>query len=294
MLVHQTPRKGIAILALAALCLITPVCGTSLFGQRQLVAPKLNLPASKIVGIGLNVHSEQLPVDKIKAIGIQWVRIDLGKGLTMSQVKALVAHYRDFGQLWTDHQQVADPVSSARMLLEAGVTDIEVYNEPEQAHITPVAYAKMFQDIRKAVDGRARLYGPSIGTWDQAKHYLNDCIDGGMKPDVLSFHGYIQNDAIQLAAWAADAKKYGIPVAISEIGYPDYLGTVPYRAKMHKNMGQLFVETKNALAGTPWCYYDGPNPTGDGNTGLFDWKAHEGFTQPNQNYNDIVSALARG
>lgn len=281
-------------MALAALCLITPVCGTSLFGQRSLTAPKLNLPASKIVGVGLNVHSEMLPIDKIKAIGIQWVRIDLGKGLTMSQVKALVSHYRDFGQLWTDHQQVADPVSSARMLLSAGITDIEVYNEPEQAHIAPAAYAKTFVDIRKAVDGRARLYGPSIGTWDQAKRYLHDCIDGGMKPDVLSFHGYIQNDSTQLAAWAANAKSYGIPVVISEIGYPDYLGAVPYRAKMHKNMGELFVETKNALRDTPWCYYDGPNPTGDGNTGLFDWKDHVGFAQPNQNYNDIVAALARG
>ncbi|HVT11387.1 MAG TPA: glycosyl hydrolase [Fimbriimonadaceae bacterium] len=292
MFVHPTSRKGIALLALLALCLVTPVCGTSLFGQRRLSAPKLSLPESKIVGIGLNVHSERMPIDKLKAIGIKWVRIDLGRGMPPSAVRGLVSHYRDFGQLWTDHQEGPDPIAAAKELLDAGVTEIEVYNEPEQAHISPTDYARTFQQIRAVVNGRARLYGPSIGTWDQAKRYLNDCIDAGMRPDVLTFHGYLQNNSAQLSTWAADAKGYGLPVVVSEIGYPIRLGAVPYRDKMHKSMGPLFIETRDALRDTPWCLYDGPNPAGDNDTGLFDWDGH-GFNKPNRNYDDIVAALAR-
>lgn len=260
--------------------------------QRRLTAPRLDLPASRIHGIGLNCHGERLPLDKIKAIGIEWVRLDLSKGLPLDQIRSLKEYYRDFGQLWIDHQETHDAVGSARLLIEAGVTDIEVYNEPEQDHIPPASYAKTFQAVRQAVAGRARLYGPSVGTWTAAKYYVNESIDAGMRPDALSFHGYLPRSATELAEWVDDARKYGLPVVVSELGFPTYLGALPYRVSMKDSIGVLYRKTRDAMSGKPWCFYDGPNPEGDNDSGLFDWDGRA-FTKPNHNYRDIVAALSK-
>jgi len=53
---------------------------------------------------------------------------------------------------------------------------------------------------------------------------------------------------------------------------------------MSDSLGRLFVKTRDALHGTPWCWYDGPNPAGDYDCGLFDVK-------PNKNYQDVLKAI---
>jgi len=254
----------------------------------KLTPRKASLPASRIVGIGINCHAEMLPVDDLKAIGISWVRLDEpGPDNTYDRIKPLVDHYREFGQLWCIPQTARDPAAVARTMLAAGITEIEVFNEPDFGGIPAKDYVKAFQSVRKAVGNSARLYGPELCTWETYRYYLDDCARLGFQPDVLTFHGYHQGTAPHLAQWVNEAKSYGLPVVVSEVGFPNYLGPMAYRIKMTESLGTLFVKTRDALKGTPWCWYDGPNPPGDYDCGLFD----DG--KPNRNYREVQAAIAK-
>src|SRR5579862_1634924 len=141
--------------------------------QLTLSAPKNSLPPSRIAGIGINCHSESLPVDDLKAIGVSWVRIDVPGGpSTFGRIKPLVDHYRDFGQLWVLPQSAGDVGQAAKVLVAAGVTEIEVFNEPDLNGITPSSYVRSFRAVRQAVGASARLYGQSLCTWLDRKSYL--------------------------------------------------------------------------------------------------------------------------
>jgi len=272
-----TVGAAIAVTGLAALC-----------QHPKLSPPKNSLPPSRIVGIGINCHAEMLPVADLKAIGVSWVRLDEpGSNNTYDRIKPLVDYYRDFGQLWVLPQTVSDPAQVAETMVAAGATEIEVFNEPAFGKIPASDYVKAFQSVRKAVGSAARLYGPALCTWETYRYYLDECARLGFQPDVLTFHGYHQQTAEHLAEWVKEARSYGLPVVVSEVGFPNYLGPMAYRVKMTDSLGTLFVKTRDALKGTPWCWYDGPNPPGDYDCGLFD----EG--KPNENYRDVQAAIAR-
>lgn len=244
--------------------------------------------------MGLNCHGERLPVEDIRALGFSWVRLDLpGNQYTLERLRSLVAYYRDFGQLWILPQTAPDPQETARVMADAGITEIEVFNEPDLNRISAPTYASVFKAIQAAVVGKVRLYGPSLCTWSSRRSYLDACLDRGVKPDVLTFHGYHQQTPQRLAQWVGEAKSYGLPVVVSELGYPYYLGDMAYRARMRDTLGDLFVKTRNALKGTPWCWYDGPNPSIRENSGIFQFDPKRGYSA-NGNFREIRDALARG
>ncbi|MFI5386135.1 MAG: glycosyl hydrolase [Fimbriimonadales bacterium] len=283
------PYRQLLILS-GALALVATICGMVLARQHPRLTPQpTSLPTSRIAGIGLNCHAERLPIADIKSIGISWVRLDLqGNQYTPDKLKGLVGYYRDFGQLWILPQTARDRIETAKTMIAAGITEIEVFNEPDRTNITPESYAGIFQKIRAAVAGRARLYGPDVGT--QSTDYLDGCIRHGAQFDVIAIHGYNQKSFPSLTNWTAGIKDYGVPVAVTELGFPTYLGKMPYRVKMRDSLGTLFLKTKNALEDTPWCWYDGPNPADDNDSGMFDWVPNRGYV-PNRNYRSIRAAL---
>ncbi len=277
----------------AGVCVFLLVCGMALARKPQrLVAPPNSLPASRIVGTGLNCHGERLPISDLKAIGITWVRLDLpGSEYTSAKLKGLVAYYHDFGQLWILPKSVADTRRTAKLMVQAGITEIEVFNEPELDRIPASSYVDSFRAVRDEVGASARLYGPCICTWLQ-RSYLEDCVQHGLVPDAITFHGYHQQTPERLASWVGEAKSYGLPVVVSELGFPNYLGSMAYRVRMRDSIGALFVKTRDAMKDTPWCWYDGPNPVGDYDCGLFDGGSDTGY-HPNKNYRDVRSAISR-
>ncbi len=291
---HAPRSRSFLVLSLAvALGLVAPVCGKMTARQRKLSPPKVQAPASKIVGFGLNCHAERLPLDKLRALGVKWVRLDTG-GLKLDDLPGLVDYYKDFGQMWTDHQMTHNPVGFARKLVDCGVSDIEVYNEPEQNGISPSEYAREFRAVRNAVGTRARLYGPAVGNWPGNKGYLNACLDAGMLPDVISFHGYDESRPEDFNDWVSDARRYGVPVVITELAFPDYNGPAPYRIRMNDSLESLVVRTHSAVSATAWCFYDGPNPDNNNDNGIFDYnpRTHR-FDIPNAHYQSLLRATSR-
>ena len=296
MYVSRTRPYQRALGLFAAAAIFVSLCGMVLITQRPHLSPiKTDLAPSKIVGIGLNCHGEKLPLPEVRAIGVTWVRLDLpGNLCTPDRIQDLVNYYRDFGQLWILPHTSTDRIATAKVLMGAGITEIEVFNEPELAKISPADYADTFKAIRAVIGTRARLYGPTISTWTWQRDYLDACLRAGVHPDVLSFHGYHQQTPQRLASWVSEAKSYGIPVVISELGFPTYLGAMAYRTKMSDSLGTLFVKTRDAMKGVAaWCWYDGPNPAGDNDSGLFTWTERSGY-YPNHNYRDVVAAIAAG
>jgi hypothetical protein len=289
-------RTAVALASIVALTLLSPICGLASGRQMPTITPRrLSLAPSKILGMGLNCHSEKLPLDRMRALGIRWVRLDLQNYMTPTIIRDLVSYYRDYGQLWIDHHLAGDVVRNAQILVSCGVTDIEVINEPEQNGFPPELYAARFKAVQRAVGTSARLYGPAVGDWPRNKGYIQRAIAAGARPDVLSFHGYDEEKPEDFAAWVNEAKRLGVPVVISELAFPDYNGATPYRLRMHDTLGSLFLRTRKALQDTAWCWYDGPNPVNDNNSGLFDQDPRTKlFSIPNQNYSALLSAVSRG
>lgn len=290
MYVSERSWRGPALF-LASLLLIgvlaVPVCGSST--RARATARAIEAPPTKIKGLGINCHMELLPTSDLKAIGVKWVRLDRGNWkLDRAQIKERLDHYRDFGVLWILGKD--DPVKEARMVADLGVADIEVLNEPKLNSVTVRDYAAIFAAVKDAVGNRTRLYGPSLSTWTAERFYLDSALREGIKPDVLSFHAYLQTSPSQIRDWIDQAKTYGLPVVVTEAGYPNYLGPTPYRARMTDSIADLFMKTKDAMGDTPWCWYDGPNPPGDYGTGLFDWDG-AAYRKPNANYDAILRAL---
>jgi hypothetical protein len=295
MYVSEPTRRGPILVGLCLFLFtvfVVPVCGS---GPRY-APPRSQAPATKIRGVGLNVHLEKLPIADVKALGVKWVRADLGDGpYDKRAMRSTAEHYLNngLGVLWILKNGNHSPADEARELVNIGVVDIEVLNEPKLAGISPSQYARIFREVRDAVGTRARLYGPCLSTWSAEKYYLDACFQAGVRPDVLTFHGYLQNSPAQLTQWVEEAKRYGLPVVVSELGFPAYLGDYPYRARMSASLGDLFVRSKRAMGDTPWCWYDGPNPKENQGTGLFDWDG-TGFRKPNAGYRDVINALQRG
>lgn len=249
---------------------------------------------SRVHGLGVNCHSQMLPVAKLKSIGVQWVRIDIEPGFeTPELIQKLVKHYEDFGQLWILKQHCTDLDGFADELLRLGVSDLEFYNEPNLAGISPEEYVQSFRRMKVRLHGRARLYGPCISKWFDFNRYVDECFRLGMDPDVLSIHGYSGDPDRNLNA-ALDAEKFGYPVVVSELGYPVDLGGKPYRSIIagRNSVADLFLRTKKLLEGRTWCWYDGPNPPEVEGMGLFDFDGRN-FTIPTQSFLIIKSEIDR-
>ncbi len=251
------------------------------------------LPPSRVDGIGLNVHAELLPVDRLKQIGIKWIRMDLDeKHWTDEWGHRLLTHYKDFGILFLVAQDWERMATQAKKLVDWGVTDIEVMNEPIfwKPRISPEEYAAKFASIRQAVGGRARLYGPAQGVHDpDEKRFWEASLRAGLMPDVVTIHWYAGVAPERAKAYLDDAGEYGFPVIISETGFPQVLDGRPFRLKIGGSVGSMFLRMKRALVGETWCFYDGPNDTDPArDSGLFDRNSVTGEYQPSKAFYEIA------
>lgn len=250
--------------------------------------------ATRVQGPGINCHGEKLPVKALRSIGIRWVRLDVeSERLSPKLLSELVFHYKGLGQLWIIRQDCPDVDSFVNDLVALGVTDFELYNEPNLADVGPHEYTELFKKTKAHLRGRGYLYGPCISAWGDFVYYLQACIKLGLRPDVLSIHAYEDSPENALDA-ILEAEGYGYPVVISEMGYPDSLGGTPYRTALpnQPSIPELYLESRSLLDGRTWCWYDGPNPVDNLGTGLFDFDG-KNWTIPNHNFLIIQREVRR-
>lgn len=244
--------------------------------------------------MGVNAHLARMPVDQLRAIGVKWVRLDCApKDMTAERLAPIIAHYKGFGRLWIIPNEAPDPVAIAELLISLGETDLEVFNEPEGPWswssgrpMEPETYGKIFAAIASAVHGRARLYGPVTGTWNE--DYTRRAMKAGMRTHAIDFHGYWIPPEQLGAAMDRARKISGVRALVSEDGYPPFLGPAPYRPA-GVTAGAMILRLRNALNGRSWCWYDGP-ATYDG--GLFEWTGPDWtwFTKPTATYREVAAA----
>jgi hypothetical protein len=230
-------------------------------------------------GPGVNTHAMLLPVDKLRDIGIRWIRADLPvREFDEHRLKELLNHYRGMPVLWMLTQLSPTSVDDAKKLVDWGFTDIECGNEPDldlfnpgRRAWTPEQYAHWFTSIRQAVGNRARLYGPVTCTWTPA--YIQQAFDAGMRPDGMAFHGYSVHNLADIADYAQS--RWSLPTIVTEVG-------------PHPNSGDVataFMDLKNQMGERPWCWYDGPKTDW---RGLFDSRQYDKNWQPTPLYNEIL------
>ena len=258
-----------------ALCCLVVAEFISSGEPRPLPAHPTGLDKAKAMpfsGPGLNTHGQLLPVDKIKAIGIRWVRGDAAPDqVTEESVKRFLKHYRGMPVLWIIQQKTPDAPKVALDLIRWGVTDLELGNEPERPEFSPdgtawtgARYGKWFAAIRKSVSGRARLYGPATGVY--LPDFNANAIRAGMKADFISWHGYGRDLAAISRVYGDVSKRFGKQSINTEVGF----GEGPnYPVKLHP--ADAFIAAKKLFGNRPWCYYDGPNGNADKRVGLFEW-----------------------
>lgn len=241
-------------------------------------------------GPGLNTHGELLPIDKIKAIGIRWVRGDLPpQAVTEQNVKAFLRHYRGMPVLWILQQKTPNGPEVAKKLRSWGITDLEIGNEPEEAQFsdnargwTAARYGKWFASIRSAVGTSMRLYGPSNGVY--RPDYIQEAIDNGMKADAITWHGYWKT--INDMAWTAVEceRRFHLPSVCSEVALTSKAANYPLRA----HPADTFMDAKTKMGDLAWCYYDGPNANPDKSVGLFDWDG-KSWSIPTDTYRRMLA-----
>jgi hypothetical protein len=238
--------------------------------------PAPSSSSSPFVGTGVNTHGELLPVDALRSIGVRWVRADLNPA-TPARVLAVMKHY-PWPVYWTLSQQEKDIIQAGNILVDAGATDIGLFNEPDGANTynpipgVPIAtsiYRDDFQRLRQALGDRARLYAPC--TVRYAPLYTTACIRGAM-PDGIDFHGYGSKDLA--ADWHAANNAFKLPVIVGEDSGPEGGDAAAWFLMREKQMGLL-----------PWCYYDGPATDA---RGLFAYDGHA-WTIPTPVYKAILA-----
>ena len=287
---RRAPDRSFWLLLLVVSLLLA--LGVSCNAQMKLTPVVSSSVPTKIKGIGLNGHMEEMPVADLKRIGIQWLRLDLGgRPMNADKINHIVQHYKDFGILWIISTENHDPVEEAKLVVKAGVRDLEIMNEPDYQFIDPKVYAQLFKKIRAAVGNDVRLYGMASGKWVWSQPFIKASLAQKLPIDVLTFHAYLDNNERMpaMTTWVNEAKQYGLPVVVSEVGFPTMRN---YRAIYGEgaSYGDLFVKTKKALAGVPWAWYDGPNPPDNFDAGMFDHTPERGW-YPNKNYIDVCRAL---
>lgn len=251
-----------------------------------------------LAGPGINTHGQCLPIDALRAIGINWVRIDLPPAQVKPDlVKKIKAWYKDFPQLWIVSQSSPNAPSEALLYLDCGITDLECGNEPAEAKFSAdnkawsaERYGKWFKTIRTAVGTRMRLYGPATGTWDPG--FISGAIAAGMQADCITWHGYWRTVEQMASTFAECQSRFGLPSVCSEEGTSSiFPSTYPVRIPC----ASLYVQLKTKLGNLPWCYYDGCNGNEDKTVGLFDTADHAAtWTRPTQTYRDILRLLNGG
>lgn len=232
-------------------------------------------------GAGVNTHGQLLPLDKLRAIGIGWVRADVPVSENSEdRFRQVLGHYKGMPVVWTLSQKDPHPDRTARLLVKCGCKDIEVFNEvdlsafnPEKRPWTPREYAKRFAVVRKAVGKSARLYGPATSTWMPS--FIGTAIHYGMQADGISFHGY---GVPELSAAAAETEsRWKLPVLITEDAVLDGSSSAFWFLSRSMEMGRR-----------PWCFYDGPATDA---RGLFGWSSGYTWDRPTAVYGAILSAV---
>jgi hypothetical protein len=258
--------------------------------------------ALPFAGPGVNTHGQLLPIDKLKAIGVRWVRGDVpAEQNTQETVRAFVRHYRAVGMpiLWILPQTATDPAAMASDFYHWGVTDVEVSNEPEQGIFNPLQkiwtgtqYGRWFAGISNAIGRKLRLYGPAVGSWDPV--FIRDAIRSGMDAQGVTFHGYWRSPE-QIEATMYECKgRFGLPAICTEVGFPANLGPTAY--PFGGNSVASFLSMRKVMGSLPWVYYDGPNANEDKSVGLFEWTGSD-WSKTTATYDAILKAIradARG
>ena len=241
-------------------------------------------PKPEVKGVGINVHSVKLPVDKLKAIDIAWVRIDLPENeWTDGKAKELREHYKDFGQLWIASHTWPNLERKARYLKSLGLSDLELFNEPKLLGITTKQYFEAFKSLKKVFKGR--IYAPSLSTWTNEKFYLEELIKMGMRGFIKAVHFYWEGTPEE----TAEVWKRECPDAVcTEICW---LESHNYRNRLGiSSNAEAFLRAKKAFEGMTWCWYRAPDEGGEHDTGLFSrddlWK----FIYPNETYEEILAS----
>lgn len=252
--------------------------------------------ASKIPfsGPGLNTHAQLLPIAKIKAIGIKWVRGDAPpEEVTEARVKGFLRHYRGMPVLWILQQKTRNAPEMAKKLRDWGVTDLEVGNEPDEPKFSSdgrpwsaAKYGKWFASIRKAVGSSMRLYGPATASWQP--DYIQQAIANGMQADGVTWHGYWKT--INDLAWTAVEceRRFHLPSVCSEVGFSFDAPNYPLRA----HPSDSYLDAKIKMGDLAWCYYDGPNANADKTVGLFEWNGKDWETTT-ETYRRILDGIRR-
>lgn len=230
-------------------------------------------------GPGINTHGQLLPVHRLKAIGIRWVRGDWeARELTQERVKAFLKHYKGLPCLITLQQKTPNAPAVARNLVQWGATDLELGNEPERPEFSPdgtawdgARYGRWFASVHKAVGGRARLYGPATGVW--LPEFTAAAVRAGMRADFLSWHGYGRTLSGVKGVYTEARAMFGRESINTEIGFG--VGE-NYPVKLHP--ADAYIAAKKAFGNRPWCYYDGPNGNADKRVGLFEWNGKDWST----------------
>jgi hypothetical protein len=234
-------------------------------------------------GPGVNTHGQLLPVDKLRAIGIRWVRGDLPvKDVSEQSVKEFLGHYRGMPVLWILSQHSRNAPDMAKRLVRWGVTDIEVSNEPDLAAFnlerrpwSGTEYGRWFGAIRRAVGPNVRLYGPVLSGYSAT--FIDDAIRAGMSTVAIDVHGY--NIGNLPAFVDSVANRWKLPVIVSEIGVES----------RDANPANHFLAWKRAMGDRPWCWYDGPKTDW---RGLFDQDSGSNrWSRPTNVYRSIVAGL---
>jgi hypothetical protein len=234
------------------------------------------------VGPGINTHGQLLPVDKLRAIGVRWVRGDLPAGeVNEHKIREFLAHYRGMPVLWILSQQTRNAPAVAQQLVKWGVSDLEIANEPdlpdfniEKRPWSGAQYGRWFKAVRQAVGPDVRLYGPVLSGYSAS--FIDEALRAGMSPAAIDIHGY---SIANLPSFVDSAtNRWKLPVIVSEIGPHARDG----------NPANLYLAWKRAMGERPWCWYDGPKTDW---RGLFDHERGNRWSRPTPVYHSIVAGL---
>lgn len=239
------------------------------------------LAFGQFIGTGINTHAQLLPIDKLKAIGIQWVRADAEVNrLTEAKAAQVRKYYDPMPIMWMLDNRTWDWVGDAKKLYRAGIRHLEALNEPDGAwflYLTPEQAADRFLEIRFAVPRSMKMYGPSCTTWnpDYVERFLRrigpkyrELVDG------ISGHLYMRRVEDMAAVYLECQIRWGLPFICTETGL-----TPHNRATPEKRIApDFFLEIRKQLGYLPVCYYDGPNGNADKTMGLFEWNGRDWST----------------
>lgn len=226
--------------------------------------------------IFINSSFKLLPLDKLKAIGIESARADAPTHeLTPKRLREWRKHYGPNSILCLPayHQDDKTMLKIARRAWKEGIRHFQPENEPEgvlmgQTPRTAKVVADRSKMLRDALPG-ATLYGPTTGIF--LPEFIEAFLEAGGEADFIAWNGYakkiedIPNDYLTCMI------RWGKPGIVTEIAFnplPEWGNDYPVRC------GQVegFKRMKEACGHLPWTLYPGPQGSGpQKNDALFVW-----------------------